>query len=341
MPKLVTVQYLRAIAALLVVASHALLYPLTYQDMFDERIGWLGVILFFVVSGFIMVSVTGTDRFDPIKFMRRRILRVVPLYWLFTLVAACLAIVLPEVFKTTVFDFGQLLMSLFFIPFHNPASHGYHPLYKLGWTLNYEMFFYLCFALLAVFTARKRVVVLTIGFTLLTLYGFIFEPKTAFPGFYTSYMPLAFVVGAWAGLFYIEGRLRALSGKLLFVFYLIAGLALFQGFIVNKEHYADPIAFFGLVSFAGLILVLVVAQEHKAPKWRLLEYLGDASYSIYLAHIFAVGIIEGTMLRLLDDFNALAMGIAVICAIIGGTLAGVVVYELAEKPLMQRLRRFN
>lgn len=293
MRKLVTVQYLRAIAALLVVASHALLYPLDYQDMFYERLGWLGVILFFVVSGFIMVSVTGLARFDPIAFMRRRILRVVPLYWLFTLFAAFMALALPTIFKTTVFDIGQLVLSLFFIPFYNPASGGFHPLYKLGWTLNYEMFFYLCFALLAVFNARKRVVVLTVGFGLLSIYGFVFQPQTAFPAFYTSYMTLAFVVGAWVGLFYIEGRFEVISGGLLTVLSIIAGLALVAGFLVNLDYYIDPFAFVGLVCFAGLILVVAVAREDKGPKLRLLEYLGDASYSIYLAHIFAIAIIGG------------------------------------------------
>src|SRR5690606_15744092 len=91
--KIVTVQYLRGLAALLVLASHALLYPLVSQPLVYGRLGWLGVILFFVISGFIMVTVTESGRFDPIGFMRRRVQRIVPLYWAFTLVAAALALV--------------------------------------------------------------------------------------------------------------------------------------------------------------------------------------------------------------------------------------------------------
>jgi exopolysaccharide production protein ExoZ len=341
MRKLVSVQYLRAIAALLVVASHALLYPIDYQDMFYERLGWLGVILFFVVSGFIIVSVTGAERFEPIAFLRRRLLRVVPLYWAFTFFAALMALLVPALFKTTVFDFGQLVLSLVFIPFYNPASHGYHPLYKLGWTLNYEMYFYLCFALVAFLTARKRVVVLTVVFTLLAVYGFVFKPDTALPGFYTIYMPLAFVVGAWIGLLYIEGQLRALSNKVVSLLAGVAALALLQGFLTNPDYYADPLAFIGLVSFSGIVLLMLVARAASVPQSRLLEYLGDASYSIYLAHIFAIGVIGGAVMRLFGAANGVVIGGAVLGALLGGVLIGVVVYEIAEKPLMKRLRRLG
>lgn len=338
MRKLVSVQYLRAIAALLVVASHALLYPLEDQVMLFERIGWLGVILFFVVSGFIMVSVTGEGQFKPIVFLWRRVLRIVPLYWGFTLFEALTVLLIPSVFKSTVFDLGQLLLSLVFVPFYNPASGGYHPIYKLGWTLNYEMFFYVCFACLAFMTARKRVVILTIAYALLAAYGFVFQPETALPGFYTSFMPLAFVVGAWIGLFYIEGRLEQLRDGAIAVAGALALFGLAQGFVTNTSYYADPVAFIGLVAFAALVLLCVVARDGRLPHSRLLEYLGDASYSIYLAHIFAVGLIGGAVMHFFGAAAGVVIGGAVIGALMGGVLIGVVVYELAEKPLMKRLR---
>lgn len=139
--KFLTIQYLRGLAAALVLASHALLYPLVEPDLGFGRLGWLGVILFFVISGFIMVTVTGESRFSARDFLRRRFIRVVPMYWAATLIAALLALAVPHLFKTTVYDTGEVVLSLLFIPFYNPASGGIHPLYKLGWTLNYEVFF--------------------------------------------------------------------------------------------------------------------------------------------------------------------------------------------------------
>src|SRR5690606_13454882 len=181
-----------------------------------SRLGWLGVILFFVISGFIMVAVTGEGRFSAPAFLRRRFIRVVPMYWGATLLAAALALLAPQMFKTTVYDTGQLLLSLLFVPFYNPASGGIHPLYKLGWTLNYEIFFYLCFALLAFFGARARVVWLTLGFTALALLGMLLEPGAAVAQFYTSFMPLAFCAGVWLGLLTLEGKLGRLPRQALY-----------------------------------------------------------------------------------------------------------------------------
>ncbi|MHA6691511.1 acyltransferase family protein [Devosia sp. A449] len=197
--KFISIQYLRGLAAIFVLASHALLYPIVEHHIGYGRLGWLGVILFFVISGFIMVAVTGEGRFSAGDFLRRRVIRIVPMYWGATLIAAALALLAPQLFKTTVYDTGQLLLSLLFIPFYNPVSEGLHPLYKLGWTLNYEVFFYVCFALLAFFGAGARVLWLTIAFTALAVTGALLQPEPAIPQFYTSFMPLAFVPGpGWA-----------------------------------------------------------------------------------------------------------------------------------------------
>lgn len=338
--KITGIQSLRACAAILVLASHALLYPLAEQSLAYGRLGWLGVILFFVVSGFIMVAVTGQGRFEAGSFIRRRVLRVVPLYWAFTFMAALLALVLPDIFKTTVFDGQQLLLSLAFIPFYNPASHGLHPLYKLGWTLNYEMFFYVSFALLAVLNARQRVLVLTVAYALLSLVGLILHPESAIPAFYTSYMPLAFVAGAWLGLAHVEGRLVRMPRAMIAPLVAIGLAGLVEGFWVDRGIMEDETAFLGFLAFACAAIALFVGLEDRLPRFRLLELLGDASYSIYLVHIFAVAAVAGVLLKLLEPENGLVVGGAIALAIAGGLVLGWMVYAVVEKPLLVRLRRF-
>ncbi|QQR37978.1 acyltransferase family protein [Devosia rhizoryzae] len=338
--KLHTIQYLRAIAALMVLASHALLYPLAEQTLLYGRLGWLGVILFFVVSGFIMVAVTGEGRFDAGKFMRRRILRVVPLYWAATALAAAAALILPSVFKTTVFDGEQLILSLFFIPFYNPASHGFHPLYKLGWTLNYEMFFYVCFAVLAFLGATTRVWVLTIAYLALAIIGMMFRPTDAIPAFYTSFMPLAFVAGAWLGLAYIRGWLSALRAEVLFLVGLVGVFGLFEGFYWDRGLVEDQSAFVGLLSFAAATVALLVARERQVPYLPTLERLGDASYSIYLVHMFSVAAIAGVLLRMMGTDDPVLIFAAELAAIFGGVFVGYLIYRAIEKPLIGRLRRY-
>lgn len=338
--KLVSIQYLRGLAAVLVLASHALLYPLVEHDLTYGRLGWLGVILFFVISGFIMVAVTGEGRFSAAGFLRRRFIRIVPMYWGATLIAAAMALLAPSLFKTTVYDTGQLLLSLLFIPFYNPVSGSIHPLYKLGWTLNYEMFFYVCFALLAFLGATARVIWLTVAFAALAVIGLLFQPEPAIAKFYTTFMPLAFCAGAWLGLATLRGGIAALPGKLIAALALIGVLGLAEGFWLDRGGLVeDGLAFIGFVAFAATLVLLAVRYEPILPRIRLFELIGDASYSIYLVHIYEVAILAGLAFRLLNPADLWADYLVAAASIAGGTLAGLVIYRFVEQPALTFFNR--
>jgi exopolysaccharide production protein ExoZ len=98
-----------------------------------------GVTLFFVISGFIMTQTTGLHRFNPGQFLNRRVRRVVPIYWFATFLVASVTLIAPGMFQRTVFDPQHFFLSLFFIPAYDPSgTGGIWPMFKLGWTLNYE-----------------------------------------------------------------------------------------------------------------------------------------------------------------------------------------------------------
>jgi exopolysaccharide production protein ExoZ len=150
--KLRSLQALRAIAAWLVVADHALL-DITHNTRADALtpiawvLGSVGVSVFFVISGFIMVHISWNDfarAGATAKFLRRRIVRIVPLYWLATLAA----LAFHQVSATHGSDAGwpQLIRSLLFIPYFDGPS-GWTPILPQGWTLSYEMMFYAIFAI--------------------------------------------------------------------------------------------------------------------------------------------------------------------------------------------------
>lgn len=86
--RLVSIQYLRAVAVLLVVIAHSFGHGLDHETSAVLFTGRFGVVIFFVISGFIMVAITGEGRFDPLRFAGNRLRRIVPLYWTPTLVAA-------------------------------------------------------------------------------------------------------------------------------------------------------------------------------------------------------------------------------------------------------------
>lgn len=331
-----SIQYLRGLAATLVVASHAFLYPIADEPMLYGRWGWLGVILFFVISGFIMVTVTGDGRFDAGLFLRRRAVRVVPLYWAVTLFTAGLALWAPSLFKTMTFDFSQLWRSLLFVPFFNETSGGIHPIYKLGWTLNYEVYFYLCFALLCFLGSTARVVTLTVAFIGLAAFGFVARPTSDLVVFYTSFMPLAFCAGMGLGLMALRGTYRASIGFMIGVG-IVGAAGLVLGLAWPAALVEDWTAFLGCLVFASVVVFLGVQLEGILPSVSMLERSGDASYSTYLSHIYVVGALSWLAYAVLPSENAVVYVSVAISTIACATVLGLVLHTSIELPLARWL----
>src|SRR5262249_27030727 len=139
---------LRAVAALSVVYYHT-----TSEAGLNlpPAVGSHAVDLFFVISGFIIAR-TALD--SPKQFLLRRIVRIVPLYWTATLAVFWLALFTPHILHSTRPDYRQLLCSLLFIPYETPEA-GTLPTLILGWSLNYEMYFYVVFAIALAVVPRR------------------------------------------------------------------------------------------------------------------------------------------------------------------------------------------
>lgn len=336
--KLYSVQYLRGLAAVLVVIAHAAAHPLSESSYVLLRLGQLGVMLFFVISGFIMVAITGPGPFAPLTFLKRRIIRVVPLYWLVTTVTAALALALPSLFHTTVFTWPHYIQSLLFIPHEAPGRGGTSPILSLGWTLNYEAFFYVTFALCALLAAAQRVVVLSVAFSALVLVGVVFQPQDPALSFYTNQAVLGFVVGAWIGWLKIRGGAERLPGAVLSAL-LVAGLvALAWAFIVYREPEESLISFACLVLFSAGLLLAGLRYEKQLPRTAILETLGDASYAIYLTHMFVIGLTVAIGGRVLPDVPAAYLGLVAVSAVLALAL-GLVVHRTIEMPMLKAFRR--
>jgi exopolysaccharide production protein ExoZ len=280
--KVYSLQALRAIAAWLVIAAHAL-HDVTHGELsnpmtsFAWALGSIGVDIFFVISGFIMVHICWDDFALPggaQHFMRRRIVRIVPLYW----VATIAALVFHRVSAKAPEGWAELLQSLLFIPYYK-ENVGWRPILGQGWTLNYEMMFYAIFA-----------VALT------------FPRKLALPG-------IAVVLGivTSVGPVLPSGILTYLSSPIVLWFVLgvaIATLWQLGGFVEPK----------------GL-----------ARSVKFLEPFGDASYSSYLVHGFALTM----LLRVWEAPSAWFVPAGLVVA----TGAGLGVHIMIEKPMLQAMTR--
>ncbi len=120
----------------MVVFAHANEQFMTGMHRAWRDIGWSGVDLFFVISGFVMTYTVAKHDYSRKDFLLHRVARIVPMYWATTFATAILVVIAPSMFQTTHFGLSNFLQSLVFIPARDPVDGAITPLLHLGWTLN-------------------------------------------------------------------------------------------------------------------------------------------------------------------------------------------------------------
>lgn len=273
MRRLSSIQHLRALAALGVVLYHACQWG---HVRFE--IGAAGVDLFFVISGFVIGGVITDPQMSPAAFLRRRLWRVAPTYWIVTLAVLAIALawpwLLPEVFPEP----GHLVLSLLFIPHVNP-EHLPFPMLPVGWSLTYEMIFYLIAAACLILRPQRRLALLAAGLIALPIFGVNVHPAFFL---FANPMMLQFLAGALVAQVYRSGRLPRYGGG----WALLAAAALAYLTLSCFDLYGSLFRPFAWGAPAALLVAGAVSLEAENGWFRSagLERLGSASYSIYLCH---------------------------------------------------------
>lgn len=324
--KLLTIQALRGIAAVMIVIVHALHEAWQGKPWYPFP---AGVDIFFVISGFIMVytSQTWFGTKDGWKhFLPRRLIRIVPLYWLYTTLMVAVALVKPEVFETARLDLPHVLMSYFFIPHHRPAGEV-QPFLSLGWTLNYEMYFYVVFAAFLFLPQRRMLIALSLFFVGSVIAGFFIPGHYTFIHFWTRIPVLEFVAGAWLAYAYLNGkRLPAMSVMLIPVLFIVLPLV---------HHVPTDLQGWTIQLFAIALVALAILPRGMG-EWQVPEpfpALGDASYAIYLSHPFALGLVSLVIGPYVSPAALFSL------CFLGGIIAGYIQYLLIEKPLLSATKK--
>lgn len=332
--KIIGIQYLRGIAAMLVVLFHIPGDLTPYPALFHaSNLGPVGVDIFFVISGFVM-AVSTSKPIRAVEFMRHRIVRVVPLYWFFTAVMACAALAAPRLFPSTVVTLESVVQSLLFIPHVNPGHEGaIWPLLPPGWTLNYEMFFYLVFAVMIAVGLGRKLWPFIVVFGVLALCGVFYDGDNPIILTYTAPLLLEFVFGVVIG----HAFLRGLFEQRLWLGWLIVPALVAIVLAGEQDNHAFRFLFWGVP--AALLVAGTLALEPliRQRSVTLLQMLGDASYSIYLSHIFTVGI-SGLVWNRIPQ-NGTTVIIHVLLALVLSAAVGWIVHRLIEKPLLRLGRK--
>jgi len=340
------IQLLRAVAAYLVVFVHlSELLPETPTTTFFHDKGYSGVDLFFVISGFIMVYTTSRKKITASQFLLNRIRRIVPLYYLVTFFVFGIAITFPLIFQNTSPDSYALLKSLTFVPFEKSPGRIY-PLYYLGWTLNYEMFFYLIFALSLSLWYDMRVMLCATSIVGLVLFGrYVSSPGNIILYFFSQPIMLDFALGMILALLrdQISGAMHRIPVLpwLTLSFGTVSLLTASSLLPIAPSFYAPPTNTF--VTF-GLPMTLIVMAaiglddvRTRGQPWQCFQEIGDASYSIYLSHFFIVG-----ALTAFANHVHLPPTLRIMLALITiplTAIVGICLYRFFERPVRSILTR--
>ncbi len=321
MPKLRSIQALRALAALAVLLYHACQWA---DGAF--LIGAAGVDLFFVISGFV-IWLTLQDRgLTAGDFLRRRLWRVAPPYWIASLATLAAALAWPRLLQEVYPKPWHAILSLLFIPHLNPVKDCF-PLLPTGWSLVYEMAFYLLAALCLGEPPRQRFGRLAWSLVGLMGLGMALALSGVLPQAYylgANPMLMQFVAGMAIARTYVKRRLPGRAAG----FALIgASAALYVG-LSFFDFYTSlwrPLLWGAPATLLVLGAVSLEAQG-LAPRWRALGVLGAASYALYLWHWPVVVLVA----RLLPHHGWLSGSLGCVLSL----AVGLAFWRFVERPLL-------
>ncbi len=323
--ELASVQYLRAAAALGVVVWHAQ----GQMGLKETTVLQAGIEIFFVISGYVMWLILSRRPVSPATFLKKRLIRVVPLYWVLTSLMVGLLLVAPQLLQSARFDPAHIIASYLFVAWPNPAEGaGLKPVMIPGWTLNYEMFFYLALAATLPLAARRRAPILL---------GFLGILGAA------SLLPLPPVAHLYASPFMLEfalGILLALGLERLperwkrqgpYGFVTGCSLLFIGGLLIDPQNHARLIAF--ALPATLLIGGLVCWETHgRLPVLPWLKRIGDASYPLYMIHpVLLSAMAQGWRAA---GLTALSPWLFVAAGVVVTSLAGWALHVTLERPLL-------
>ena len=286
----------------------------------------IGVDIFFVISGLvIMISTEKNSK----NFFTKRLIRILPTYYFFTFLIFFICLIRPELLINTTANMMHLIKSLLFITFDKNGS-GPYPLLYLGWSLNYEMYFYAIFAFSLVFSKKYRSCVCAIF--ILLIYIYFRNTSTIHFMMYGDMMVFEFVLGMIIFEAYIK---KNLFSSLFLLFTIIIGVILSADnpmFMISESNIFDNrLVKFGSISAIFVVMVIFVLKNIKLPDFIIL--LGGSSYALYLTHPYILRSIQ--QLRNLISGGVIVQNIIVIILSI---LFAIIVFKYLEFPISKFLR---
>ena len=346
MKKLQNIQALRGVAVLAVVLFHLLTVEEKYggsktilSSLF--QFGMFGVDLFFVISGFVMISVT-RGKFqchkEALKFIYHRVVRIYPTYWVYSFLVLGVFLIKPSWVNSSQGNQVDILASFLLFPSQTL------PLVMVGWTLIHEMYFYLVFSLVLMLVPERKILptILLWGIVVVFLNLFLISNNPVMK-IITHPLTLEFIGGCYLAIIYYEKNINIKTQTLLvsafFVF--LVSLCVFQ-YYQNVTGEIEPQGWWRALIFGIPAMILVYcftnAERSGYTIHSSLVRVGDASYSIYLSHILTLNVV-GRVWSIFSTDEVYDNIIMIPVIFILTVTAGFISYIIVEKPLLNISRR--
>jgi exopolysaccharide production protein ExoZ len=331
-----SIQFLRFVAASLVVFFHSTQAVNQYfgggisqSILYASEFGASGVHIFFVISGFIMVytSFSGPKAdFSRYNFFLKRFVRIYPIYWFY-----CILYIAFHHYVGHAYDASakELFGSFLLFPGYSPLIIG------PGWTLSYEVYFYLCFGIVMALSLFRGLFILAIFFLLSIALGLAFHVVDPVLRVVTDSLLIEFLLGASVAYLIVVGV--KLPVGLSYALQALALAGFLAGYLLGYSRFPSLIMW-GIPSAALLAGLVFNERNGLLLNWvKKCAFLGDCSYSLYLIHILLIDVLLTTYQAIFGTLSSGNIGICLLLTALCITFA-FVSYELLEKNLVGSLQ---
>ena len=312
--------------------------------------GRFGVDIFFVISGFVIAYVVSKGEGNAGNFLIKRLIRIEPMYLLVTIVMVFTAVFFPGMIKNNEVSVSGFIKSILFIP--GPENNGL-PVLDQGWTLNYEMLFYVIMFLCVLFVKNKRYLTASCVLILVFIMAVLQFGNTDnfILNFYGPSMFLEFIYGIILYHLYMsfEAINRKVSaGRQVKITALICSAIFWYGFMTYcdmSNHYLliSRGIIFGIPAAAlvGSVLFLENEIDRNNRAVRFLVELGEASYVMYLTHCLVIVFFAKAVFKDTSGTNCAFMYeiVKIIIIILATTAFSMLIHRFIDTPIQRYLKR--
>lgn len=340
--------YARGIAAILVVYSHAHgLIRKRHEELvltdhfwmveqgYSKLGGGLGVDLLLLLSGFILFYTYWDKPCSQKTFLTKRCVRIFPTWWVAVSGIVILSLV-PGVSAS--YSWNDIATSYLLFPV---SEHGdlRPPVLEVGWALHFIVLFYLIFACLLPLSTPIALRIITVFFMSTTLLGYVVKFDSGVWMVLSNPRMLTYVIGGWLACAYKHERLIWSNyWRYGLIAFILIWAYMFIAFPQWRVEYSP---FYTRVPMVSAIFMLLLFDPRLQAKQcsKHVALLGNASYSVYLFHMFPFIVLSGLWKRGILCPDGLSGWVIWPALIVMGVTCGLIAYQFIERPLTRKFKR--